>query len=241
MNDDFKNKMIELSKKINIDITDEQLEKFYRYMELLLEWNEKINLTAITEVDEVILKHFIDSMTVLKYLKDDESIIDVGTGAGFPGIPIAIMKQKEKITLLDSLNKRINFLNEVCNELRIDNVKTYHGRAEEYGNNKEHREKYDIAVSRAVANMTTLVEYLLPFVKVGGICICMKGNEIEEELEQAKYAIKELGGKIEKIERFNLPNSDMERNIIVITKTKETPNRYPRKAGTPSKMPLTKK
>ena len=241
MNGDFKNKMIELSKKINIDITDEQLEKFYMYMELLLEWNEKINLTAITEVDEVILKHFIDSMTVLKYLKDEESIIDVGTGAGFPGIPIAIMKQKEKITLLDSLNKRINFLNEVCNELKIENVKTYHGRAEDLGHNKEQREKYDISISRAVANMTTLVEYLLPFIKVGGRCICMKGNEIEEELEQAKFAIKELGGKIEKVEKFNLPNSDMERNIIIITKIKETPGKYPRKAGMPSKMPLIKK
>ena len=240
MNDDFKNKMIELSKKINIDITDEQLKKFYRYMDLLLEWNEKINLTAITETDEVILKHFIDSMTVFKYLVESKNIIDVGTGAGFPGIPIAIMNQNKNITLLDSLNKRIIFLNEVCSELKINNIKTYHGRAEEFGHNKQHREKYDIAISRAVANMTTLVEYLIPFIKVGGRCICMKGNDIEEELEQAKFAIKELGGKIEKVERFNLPNSDMERNIIIITKTKETPNRYPRKAGMPSKMPLFK-
>lgn len=240
MNDDFKNKMIELSKKINIDITDEQLKKFYRYMYLLLEWNEKINLTAITETDEVILKHFIDSMTVFKYLVESKNIIDVGTGAGFPGIPIAIMNQNKNITLLDSLNKRINFLNEVCSELKINNIKTYHGRAEEFGHNKQHREKYDIAISRAVANMTTLVEYLIPFIKVGGRCICMKGNDIEEELEQAKFAIKELGGKIEKVERFNLPNSDMERNIIIITKIKETPNRYPRKAGMPSKMPLFK-
>ena len=240
MNDDFKNKMIELSKKINIDITDEQLEKFYRYMELLLEWNEKINLTAITETDEVILKHFIDSMTVFKYLVESKNIIDVGTGAGFPGIPIAIMNQNKNITLLDSLNKRIIFLNEVCSELKINNIKTYHGRAEEFGHNKQHREKYDIAISRAVANMTTLVEYLIPFIKVGGRCICMKGNDIEEELEQAKFAIKELGGKIEKVESFNLPNSDMERNIIIITKIKETPNRYPRKAGMPSKMPLFK-
>lgn len=240
MNDDFKNKMIELSKKINIDITDEQLKKFYRYMDLLLEWNEKINLTAITETDEVILKHFIDSMTVFKYLVESKNIIDVGTGAGFPGIPIAIMNQNKNITLLDSLNKRINFLNEVCSELKINNIKTYHGRAEEFGHNKQHREKYDIAISRAVANMTTLVEYLIPFIKVGGRCICMKGNDIEEELEQAKFAIKELGGKIVKVERFNLPNSDMERNIIIITKIKETPNRYPRKAGMPSKMPLFK-
>ena len=238
MSGNFKNKMIELIKKINVEITDEQLEKYFKYMNLLLEWNEKINLTAITEIDEVILKHFIDSMTVLKFLVDSETIIDVGTGAGFPGIPIAIMKTNERITLLDSLNKRVNFLNEVCNEIEIKNVKTYHCRAEEFGHNLEEREKYDVAISRAVANMTTLVEYLLPFVKVGGICICMKGPEINEELEKAKFAIKELGGKIENIEKLNLPDSDIERNIIIIKKIKETPNKYPRKAGMPLKMPM---
>lgn len=238
MNDDFKNKMIELSKKINVQLNDEQIKKYFEYMTLLLDWNEKINLTAITEMDDVILKHFIDSMTIFKYIENEESIIDVGTGAGFPGIPIAIMKKDVKITLLDSLNKRINFLNEVCCELKINNVETIHGRAEETGKNKEHREKYDIAVSRAVANMSTLSEYLIPLVKIGGKCICMKGSEIEQELEQAKFAIKELGGKIEKVEKFTLPDSDMERNIIIIKKIKETPNKYPRKAGMPSKDPI---
>lgn len=238
MNDDFKNKMIELSKKINVQLNDEQIKKYFEYMTLLLDWNEKINLTAITEVDDVILKHFIDSMTIFKYIENEESIIDVGTGAGFPGIPIAIMKKDVKITLLDSLNKRINFLNEVCCELKINNVETIHGRAEEIGKNKEHREKYDIAVSRAVANMSTLSEYLIPLVKIGGKCICMKGSEIEQELEQAKFAIKELGGKIEKVEKFTLPDSDMERNIIIIKKIKETSNKYPRKAGMPSKDPI---
>ena len=238
MNDDFKNKMIELSKKINVQLNDEQIKKYFDYMALLLDWNEKINLTAITEVDDVILKHFVDSMTVLKYIENEKSIIDVGTGAGFPGIPIAIMKKDVKITLLDSLNKRINFLNEVCRELKLNNVDTIHGRAEEIGKNKEHREKYDIAVSRAVANMSTLSEYLLPLVKIGGKCICMKGSEIEQELEQAKFAIKELGGKIEKVEKFTLPDSDMERNIIIIKKIKETSNKYPRKAGMPSKVPI---
>ena len=238
MNDDFKNKMIELSKKINVQLNDEQIKKYFEYMTLLLDWNEKINLTAITEMDDVILKHFIDSMTVLKYIENEESIIDVGTGAGFPGIPIAIMKKDVKITLLDSLNKRINFLNEVCGELKLNNVDTIHGRAEEIGKNKEHREKYDIAVSRAVANMSTLSEYLLPLVRIGGKCICMKGFEIEQELEQAKFAIKELGGKIEKVEKFTLPDSDMERNIIIIKKIKETSNKYPRKAGMPSKVPI---
>ena len=238
MNDDFKNKMIELSKKINVQLNDEQIKKYFEYMTLLLDWNEKINLTAITEVDDVILKHFIDSMTIFKYIENEESIIDVGTGAGFPGIPIAIMKEDVKITLLDSLNKRINFLNEVCSELKLNNVDTIHGRAEEIGKNKEYREKYDIAVSRAVANMSTLSEYLIPLVKIGGKCICMKGSEIEQELEQAKFAIKELGGKIEKVEKFTLPDSDMERNIIIIKKIKETSNKYPRKAGMPSKDPI---
>ena len=238
MNNDFKNKMIELARMINVKLTEEQVEDFFKYMNLLLEWNEKINLTAITDVDDIILKHFIDSMTVLKYIEKDKSIIDVGTGAGFPGIPIAIMREDVKITLLDSLNKRINFLNEVCSELKINNIETIHGRAEEAGQNKQYREKYDIAVSRAVANMTTLSEYLIPFVKVGGICICMKGSEIDHELEQAKFAIKELGGKIEKVEKFNLPDSDIERNIVIIKKIKPTPNRYPRKAGMPSKMPI---
>ena len=238
MNNDFKNKMIELARMINDELTEDQVENFFKYMNLLLEWNEKINLTAITDVDDIILKHFIDSMTVLKYIEKDKSIIDVGTGAGFPGIPIAILREDVKITLLDSLNKRINFLNEVCSELKINNIETIHGRAEEAGQNKQYREKYDIAVSRAVANMTTLSEYLIPFVKVGGICICMKGCEIDHELEQAKFAIKELGGKIEKVEKFNLPDSDIERNIVIIKKIKPTPNRYPRKAGMPSKMPI---
>ena len=238
MNNDFKNKMIELARMINDELTEDQVENFFKYMNLLLEWNEKINLTAITDVDDIILKHFIDSMTVLKYIEKDKSIIDVGTGAGFPGIPIAIMREDVKITLLDSLNKRINFLNEVCSELKINNIETIHGRAEEAGRNKQYREKYDISVSRAVANMTTLSEYLIPFVKVGGICICMKGSEIDHELEQAKFAIKELGGKIEKVEKFNLPDSDIERNIVIIKKIKPTPNRYPRKAGMPSKMPI---
>ena len=238
MNNDFKNKMIELARMINDELTEDQVENFFKYMNLLLEWNEKINLTAITDVDDIILKHFIDSMTVLKYIEKDKSIIDVGTGAGFPGIPIAIMREDVKITLLDSLNKRINFLKEVCSELKINNIETIHGRAEEAGQNKQYREKYDIAVSRAVANMTTLSEYLIPFVKVGGICICMKGSEIDHELEQAKFAIKELGGKIEKVEKFNLSDSDIERNIVIIKKIKPTPNRYPRKAGMPSKMPI---
>ena len=236
----MKNKLKEISKEINIDLSEEKLDKFKKYMELLLEWNEKINLTAITEEDEVILKHFIDSMTVLKYIDDNDCIVDVGTGAGFPGIPVSIANDNVNVTLVDSLNKRINFLQEVISEINLTNIEAIHSRAEEFGQNKEYREKYDISVSRAVANLTVLVEYLLPLVKVGGKCICMKGSDVEEEISNAKFAIKELGGKIEKIDTFCLPGTDIKRNIIVIRKEKETPKKYPRKSGTPSKQPLKK-
>ena len=231
---DLKQKLNEF----NIEISDNQLEKFDKYMKFLLEWNEKINLTAIVEPDEVKIKHFLDSLTVLKYINDEDKVIDIGTGAGFPGIPLKIMKPDTKITLLDSLNKRINFLNIVIEELGLKNIEAIHGRAEEFARNKLYREKYDIAVSRAVANLSTLTEYMLPFVKVGGRCICMKGANVKEELDKAKNAIQELGGKIEKIDNFCLSNNDNERNIIIIKKVKETKAKYPRKAGIPSKEPL---
>ena len=233
----FNVKLQELASKINIELSELQVNKYYDYMKLLLEWNKNINLTAITEENDIILKHFIDSMTVIKYLKDNQKIIDVGTGAGFPGIPIAINKDNVQIMLLDSLNKRIKFLNKVVEEINLKNVNTIHGRAEDYG--RENREKYDVSISRAVANLSTLSEYLLPLVKVGGKCICMKGNNVEEEIESAKFAIKELGGAIEKIETFNLPESDIVRNIIIIRKERNTPKKYPRKSGLPSKEPLT--
>ena len=231
---DFKQKLEEY----NIEINDEQIEKFDLYMKLLLEWNEKINLTAITEKDDIILKHFVDSLTILKYVDKRDKIIDIGTGAGFPGIPIKIMNEKANITLLDSLNKRINFLNIVINELKLDNIVAIHGRAEELARNKAHREKYDVAVSRAVANLSTLTEYMLPFVKVGGKCICMKGANVEEEIDKAKNAIKKLGGQIEIVDNFYLSENDNERNIVIIKKIKETEPKYPRKAGIPSKEPL---
>lgn len=232
-------KLIEFAKKINVDLDEEQARKYKKYMELLLEWNEKINLTAITEENDIILKHFIDSMTVLKYIDDKESIVDVGTGAGFPGIPISIMKNN-KVTLVDSLNKRINFLNDVIDKLNLENTYAIHARAEEFGKNKEYRESFDISISRAVANLSTLVEYLLPLVKVGGKCICMKGQDVEQEINDAKFAIKQLGGKIEKVDEFYLRDTDMKRTIIIIRKENMTPNKYPRKAGTPSKDPLKK-
>ena len=220
------------------EIDDNKIQKFYDYMNLLVEWNKKINLTAITEEKDIILKHFVDSLTVLKYIKEDKSIVDVGTGAGFPGIPLAIMNDSLKITLVDSLNKRINFLNEVCNKINLKNTKAIHARAEEFGQDNNYRESYDVAISRAVANLTVLAEYLLPLVKVGGKIICMKGPDIEEELKQAGSAIDILGGKIEKCDDFCLPKSDISRNIIIINKIKETPKKYPRKAGTPAKTPL---
>lgn len=229
-----------LANDINIEINDEEIRKFISYMDLLLEWNEKINLTAITEKKEIILKHFIDSLTIYKYIKGKDKIVDVGTGAGFPGIPLAIMKKQNEVVLVDSLNKRINFLNEVIKKLKLENVIAIHSRAEDFGKEKEYREKFDIVTSRAVANLTVLVEYLLPLVDVGGYCICMKGPNIEEELNQSKFAIKTLGGKIEKVEKIVLPDSDFERNIVIIKKEINTDKRYPRKAGMPLKNPLIK-
>lgn len=229
-----------LSVEIGINLNDFQIEKYFNYMNLLIEWNNKFNLTAITEEKDIILKHFIDCMTVFKYIGDEDSVIDVGTGAGFPGIPIAINRENAKITLLDSLNKRIVFLQEVVNSLSLNSAIALHGRAEDFARNNVYREKFDVAVSRAVANLSTLLEYLMPFVKVGGKCICMKGSDVDEELKEAEFAINVLGGKIEKIDSFCLPNSDIKRNIIIIKKIRGISDNYPRKAGIPSKSPLRK-
>ena len=234
----FSKELIEKAKKVNIEIDAKKEEQFYNYMKLLLEWNEKINLTAITEQNDIILKHFIDSITINKYIEQSNSIIDIGTGAGFPGIPLKIMNQNKKITLVDSLNKRINFLNEVCKEISLENIQCIHARAEELASDLEYRENYETVVSRAVARLNVLIEYMLPFVKKGGLCICMKGPNIDGELEDAKNAIKVLGGKIKSVESFFLPDSDIERNVIIIEKVAETPKKYPRKAGLPSKQPI---
>lgn len=234
----FSKELIEKAKKVNIEIDNKKEEQFYNYMKLLLEWNEKINLTAITEQNDIILKHFIDSITINKYIEQSNSIIDIGTGAGFPGIPLKIMNQNKKITLVDSLNKRINFLNEVCKEISLENIQCIHARAEELARDLEYRENYETVVSRAVARLNVLIEYMLPFVKKGGLCICMKGPNIDGELEEAKNAIKVLGGKFKSVESFFLPDSDIERNVIIIEKVAETPKRYPRKAGLPSKQPI---
>ncbi len=234
----FEEEMLEKSKILGVRFSVEQIEQFYKYMNLLIEWNEKMNLTAITEPKEIILKHFIDSITILKYIDDNSKLVDVGTGAGFPGVPLSIMNPTLKITLVDSLNKRLIFLQEVVKELNLKNIEIVHARAEEFGQNKNYREKFDVATSRAVANLATLSEYLVPLVKIDGKIISMKASNAKEEINDAKKAIEVLGGKIEKIEEFDLPESDIGRTIIIIDKNKCTPAKYPRKAGTPAKEPI---
>lgn len=236
--EDFFKEMQEKSTALGVRFFMEQAEQFFEYMNLLIEWNEKMNLTAIIEPSEIILKHFIDSITILKDIKDGSTVVDVGTGAGFPGIPLSIMNSTLKITLVDSLNKRLIFLQEVIKELNLKNVELIHARAEEFGRNKKYREKFDIATSRAVANLATLSEYLLPLVKINGQAISMKAGNASQEIEEAQKAIKTLGGHINRIDEFYLPQTDIARTIIIIDKIKETPNQYPRKAGTPSKEPI---
>lgn len=221
-----------------MDIDNVSAEKFAVYMELLREWNEKINLTAITDEEGILVKHFFDSCSISEFVDNNSKIIDVGTGAGFPGLPLKIVNDTLNLTLVDSLNKRINFLNEVKDKLGLKNVETVHGRAEDIGIDNKYREKYDFAVSRAVAELRILVEYLLPLVKVGGKVIAMKGPNIDEEVKNAKKAVKLLGGEIERIESFRLGNTDNERTVIIIKKIKNTESKYPRKAGIPRKNPL---
>lgn len=238
--EEFKREFEKYLEKMSISLNKEQYDQFYAYMVLLIEWNEKINLTAITEDKEVIKKHFIDCIKAFSenQFKEAKTLIDVGTGAGFPGLPIAIMKEDLNITLLDSLNKRVNFLNIVKNSLNLTNVTTIHSRAEDGARNKELREKFDIATSRAVANMAVLSEFCLPYVKVGGYFIALKGPAITDELNDAKNAIGTLGGKLIEVIEVSVEGTDLKHNLVVIKKVKETPKTYPRKAGSITKKPI---
>lgn len=231
-------------KQWNITLSERQIKQFMDYYELLVEWNSFMNLTAITEFEDVCKKHFLDSLSVIHAIPYEEllsmnlSLIDIGTGAGFPGIPIAIVFPNIKVTLLDSLNKRINFLNTVIEKLSLDNCITIHGRAEDFAKPSKLREQYDLCVSRAVANLTTLSEYCLPYIKLGGYFISYKSEKIAEEAIHAEHAISVLGGKVKKQVDLTLPQTDIYRNMFMIEKIHTTPKKYPRKAGTPSKEPL---
>lgn len=237
MNSRFKDMLQELE----INVTDEMFMQFDRYYDLLIEWNKVMNLTGITDYNEVVCKHFIDSLSIVKAIdiKQIESIIDIGTGAGFPGIPIKIVFPNLKVTLLDSLNKRVKFLNSVITELNLKDIYAVHGRAEEFAKKSDYREQYDLCVSRAVANLSTLSEYCLPYVKVNGYFIPYKSGDIDEELGKSEKAIKLLGGCIENTIKFELPETDIKRSLIMINKKTKTEKRYPRKTGLPAKEPLS--
>lgn len=236
-----KNEFLEFMKeeceKNNIQISNEEIEKLYIYMKEILEWNKKVNVTAIKDEKEFIVKHFIDSLTIEKYIANGEKVLDIGTGAGFPGIPIKITKNKSHVDLVDSVNKKLNVIRDIIPKIKVEDIECIHTRAEDLAKNVKYRESYDVVTSRAVANLTTLVEYMLPFAKVGGKIICMKGPNVEEELTESKKAISILGGKIEQIENINI-DSDYERNIIIIKKEKPTPKQYPRGQGKPLKEPI---
>ena len=224
---------------LNLNITNDIICNFIHYYEMLVEKNKVINLTAITEFEDVVIKHFCDSVALCKYMDLNKKITlaDLGTGAGFPGVPLKICFPELDITLIDSLNKRLIFLDEVIEELGLQNIRTVHSRAEDISHNKMYRENFDICVSRAVANLSTLSEYCLPLVKQDGKFISYKSGEIDTEAEAAKNAIKILGGELSSIERFELAD-DISRSFVIIDKKKTTPKKYPRKAGTPSKEPI---
>lgn len=238
----FVRKMTEGCKNLGISLSIKQLEQFYQYYELLIDRNKVMNLTAITELEDVIFKHFIDSLSLVKVrdnlINSKISLIDVGSGAGFPGIPLKIIFPNISVLLLDSLNKRVVFLNDVIKNLDLSGIKAVHGRAEEFGQNQEYREKFDLCVSRAVANISTLAEYCIPLIKVGAIFVAYKSEKIEDELNKGKNAINILGSKVELIEKFILPGTEAERDLVVIRKIKSTQKKYPRKSGLPGKEPI---
>lgn len=226
--------------ELNISINDRQEEQFEQFYDLLIEWNKVMNLTGITEYEEVVEKHFVDSLSLVKAIEIDKihSVIDIGTGAGFPGIPLKIAFPHLNITLLDSLNKRIRFLDTVIERTGLKDIRTIHGRAEDYAKQKEYREMYDLCVSRAVANLATLSEYCIPYIRIGGIFISYKSGDVENEKEDSRSAAALLGGRIKDTVKFQLPGTDIGRSFVIIEKERQTAKRYPRKAGLPSKEPL---
>ena len=229
-------------KKFDIYLEQKQIDQFLEYYELLIKWNSFMNLTSITEFSEVIKKHYVDSISLVKAipgLKEKQySLIDVGTGAGFPGIPLKIVFPELKITLLDSLNKRVQFLNEAICLLNLNHIDAIHGRAEDFAKPGKLRESYDICVSRAVANLSVLAEYCIPFVKTGGVFVAYKSGKIQEEMERGKKAVEIFGGEVVNIEKFVLAGTDAERELVVVKKVRKTDKRYPRKAGVPGKEPI---
>lgn len=226
--------------ELGIKQDQNQLERFHKFYQLLIEWNKVMNLTGITEYEDVVEKHFVDSLSIIKAidLSRIHTVIDVGTGAGFPGIPLKIAFPHLRVVLLDSLNKRIKFLDEVISQLGLTEICTIHGRAEEYARKEEYREQFDLCVSRAVANLSTLSEYCLPYIQVGGIFIPYKSVEIDDEVEQSKKAVRILGGNIKDVMKFELPGTDIHRSFVLIHKEQHTQKKYPRKAGIPAKEPL---
>lgn len=226
--------------ELGIKQDQNQLERFHKFYQLLIEWNKVMNLTGITEYEDVVEKHFVDSLSIIKAidLSRIHTVIDVGTGAGFPGIPLKIAFPHLRVVLLDSLNKRIKFLDEVISQLELTEIRTIHGRAEEYARKEEYREQFDLCVSRAVANLSTLSEYCLPYIQVGGMFVPYKSGEIDDEVEQSKKAVRILGGNIKDVMKFELPGTDIHRSFVLIHKEQHTQKKYPRKAGIPAKEPL---
>ena len=223
--------------KNQLTVSKDSYKKYFKYMKNVLEWNTKINVTAVRDEENFIIKHYIDSLVISKYVEGNPRVIDIGTGAGFPGVPVKLYNEDMDITLIDSINKKLNVIRESIKELDLKNIEIIHSRAEDLAVKEGYRESFDVATTRAVSNLSTILEYMMPFIKVGGIAVCMKGPNYQEELDSARNAIKVLGGKLEIIENFNI-NTEYERNIIIIKKVLKTPNKYPRSGNKPLKEPI---